>query len=137
MRLSPSRSANRGAAPPGRNATGQNLGKSCKPCELPDPRCCCRQGAVKVLSAIIHPSSFRVDPYPSYARGVGSAVGLSLGVLAPTLQRLGLTREQYMAGQQSHPYEVGSCRAAHSHSCAATRRLAWARLSAEELEAAK
>ena len=62
----------------------------------------------------------------------------TVGVLSPTLQRLRLTREQYLAGQQSCTYEVRSRRAvrSHSHSWAATRRVTRAWCSPEELEAA-
>lgn len=85
------------------------------------------------IQALIRPLS-RSSPSP--ARLVAGSL---LGVLAPTLQRLRLTREQYLAGQRSRTYEVGSRRAAHSHShsCATTTRLAWARASPEELEAVK
>lgn len=85
------------------------------------------------IQVLIRPLS-RSSPSP--ARPVAGSL---LGVLAPTLQRLRLTREQYLAGQQSRTYEVGSRGAthSHSHSCATTTRLARARTSPEELEAVK
>lgn len=135
MSLSPSCSTNRGA---GDGVLQERAWEKLqRKSQVPHPSQQTSSSATTVppmpIQALIH-LLFRSSPSPA-----GSAAGLLLGVLAPTLQRLRLTREQYLAGQRSCTYEVRSRGAthSHSHSCATTTRLARARASPEELEAVK
>lgn len=104
------------------------------------PRCC-RRGVCYVPPS--RPGLCLISLWVkslSCLRAAGRVGGsmAAVGVLSPTLQRLRLTREQYLAGRQSHAYEVRSHGAvrSHSHNWAATRSVARARRCPEELEAA-